>query len=359
MNLAVPDAAEIPLRGQVKAPFCCIGNEVFDVFLPVMEGDCFTLYAYLVRRVFHDSKLKHSVRELAAATAIGITTVARSLEVLEHLRLVKLIRFGGSKNSECQLIDSWELAMRLGAKYNSKTLSYSLPPDVADRLKAEVKRLREQQQKKPPPIAASGASQDCGNPSLRVSQRDDSVSLARHQRSTRETQTGTYLLTEERRIEEVLSPTPSHERDVERPKGSPNEGETAALLKWATDRFNGVIDDMRSHLLDIGKPPNPRLVNGYADWRRFGFDSLAVEAATMHGDVLALELSATDPAAARLGLEKYHRKWNASLCKWFGNDVEVKLGLVPTKQRECPAQKGGVTDGSRIRESAQGNQSLP
>ena len=96
MNEAASDCAEIPLRGEVKAPFCCIGNEVFDVFLPIMGADCFALYSSFARRVFSNPKLRHTVRDLADATGIGVSTVSRSLEILEHLRLVKLIRFGGS-----------------------------------------------------------------------------------------------------------------------------------------------------------------------------------------------------------------------------------------------------------------------
>lgn len=184
MSLAAPDGVEIPLRGKVKPPFCCIGNEVFDVFLPVIGADCLAVYAYLVRRVFFDPKLKHSVRGLADATGVSTATVARSLEILEHLQLVKLSWFGGSRNSECKLKDSRVVAERLGAKYNLKTLSYLLPPDVADRLKAEVKELREQQQKKSSPIAMSGASKDCGNLSLRVSQRDASVPPERRKRGS-------------------------------------------------------------------------------------------------------------------------------------------------------------------------------
>ncbi len=178
MNLAAQDAAEIPLRGEVKAPFCCTGNEVFDCFLPIMGAACHTLYSLFERRYFSDPKLKHNVRELAQATQIGIATVSRSLEVLEHLRLVKLARFGGSRDSECQLLDSREAVLRLGGKYHRTTLSFSLPPNVTQRLRAEVNALREGQQGKSSPNAQAGELQDCGNPSLCVSQRNASVSPA-------------------------------------------------------------------------------------------------------------------------------------------------------------------------------------
>lgn len=112
------------------------------------------------------------------------------------------------------------------------------------------------------------------------------------------------------------------------PKDFPNEEEPDDLLKWARASFNGVIDDMRVHLLDTSKPPNPHLANGYDEWRQFGFNSLAVKAAAMRGNVLALVLSVSDLAAARRGLDKYRRVWEASLLKWFGSKVHIELERV-------------------------------
>jgi hypothetical protein len=302
-----------------------MGNQDFDVFLPIMGAACFTLYAYFVRKAFLDPKLKHSVRGLADVTGLGITTVMRSLEIMEYMRLVKLTRFGGGKDSECQLLDSREVASRLGVQFHRRTLSFSLPPQVSQRLKAEVKALREKQQGKSSQRLVGSAPLDCGNSSLRVSQRNASVSLARRQRSTRETQTGTHLLLEERRIENVPSPTPSHKQAAQKPKDLSNEDEPDELVRWARIKFTGVMKDMGSHLLDTSRPPNPRLANGFADWQGFGFNSLAVEAAAWRGGVLVLVLSATDPAAAQRGLERYHRTWNAALRKWYECEVHVEL----------------------------------
>ena len=67
-----------------------------------------------------------------------------------------------------------------------------------------------------------------------------------------------------------------------------------------------------NRLLDTNRPPAPRLVNGFAEWKKFGFGSLAVEAAAWRGKVLALTLSAHDPAAARRGLERYCKKWETA-----------------------------------------------
>jgi hypothetical protein len=332
MNETALKDAEIPPQGEVKAPFFLIGNEVFDVFLPIMGADCFTLYAHFERSVYRDPKLKHSIRDLAEVTGLGATTILRSLEILEHLRLVKLTRFGGSRDSECQLLNSWFVAERLGAKYDCRTLSYSLPSEVAQSLNAEVEALREKQQGKPLQRLVGSAHPECGNPPLRVSQRNASDSPAIRQRRTRETQTGSHLIRKEERNKEVPTPTPSHRCEAEKSKDSPDEDGPDPLLKWAQIKFTGVMKDMGNHLLDTSKNPAPHLANGFADWQDFGLDSLAVEAATWRGEVLVLTLSASDVAAARRGLEKYLRTWNASLRKWYKCQVHVEL---QQSQRKC------------------------
>ena len=193
MSEAASDSAEIPPRGESKPPFFWLGNEVFDVFLPIMGADCFTIYAYFARSEFSNPKLKHSVRETANATKLGLTTVSRSLEILQHLRLIKLIRFRGSKDSECQVLDAREVAGRLGAHYDRKGLSFSLPREVDQRLNCEVMALRQRQQGK-------STAPDGANLFRAFSQRSAGVSPAVRRRSARETQTAAHLLQEERRM---------------------------------------------------------------------------------------------------------------------------------------------------------------
>ncbi|MFZ0662410.1 MAG: hypothetical protein WAM66_06945, partial [Acidobacteriaceae bacterium] len=108
-------------------------------------------------------------------------------------------------------------------------------------------------------------------------------------------------------------------------KGPPDEDEPDPHLKWAVAVFTGVMNDLGDYLFDTSKPPNPHLVNGADQWTRFGFNSLAVEAVEWRGETLLLVLSARYPAAARSGLEKYRRKWDESLQKWFGCKVYCEL----------------------------------
>ena len=124
-------------------------------------------------------------------------------------------------------------------------------------------------------------------------------------------------------MEEGPSPTPSHIGEVESAERPSSEDGPDRMLKWVADSFNGVMDDLRAHLLDIDRPPVPHLTNGYADWEEFGFNSLAVEAAERSGETLALRLSARNPAAARRGFTKYQWKWEASLREWFHCEVTV------------------------------------
>ena len=314
-------------KEQERPPFFLLGNEILDVFQPIIGPHCFTTYSHLARRVFKNPELKHSVRDLARASRLGPSTVSHSLEVLAHLGLVKLVRRGGSQESECELLNSWEAAKRLGAEYLKKSLSWSLPPDVELRLEKEVKAIRARQQGKKAQAVRRDTLQTGGKPSLGVSQRNAGVSPEARQRATRETQTGTHLLQEEVRNEEVPTPTPTPTENSAAPKDkdSPDEDEPDELLKFARRAFIGVIDEMRAHLLDTNRPPSPQLANGYADWEEFGFGSLAVERAAQRGEGLALVLSASDPAAAREGLKKYHRTWEPSLRTWYRRKVEWEI----------------------------------
>lgn len=313
-----------------------------DVFLPLMEADAFAVYAYLKRQEFTNPNLRHSIREVGPSINRSPSTVSRALEILEHLRLAELTRFGGSKESECKLLDSKESALGLGAIYHSKTISWFLPNATAKRLQDEIRAIRQRQQGKTP----NAASPRVRNHSLHVSLGNASVSPAIRQRSARETQTGTHLIQEERRSEEGPTPTPSHERETQKAKSlsdedepdlSPTDWATKAALsvrRWAEIPFTGVMNDLGSHLLDSSRPPVPHLANGADDWNKYGLGSLAVCAAAWRGGVLVLTLSASDPEAARCGLKKYHRTFDASLRAWYGCEVKIVL-VKPNRQRCC------------------------
>lgn len=239
--------------------------------------------------------------------------------------MVKLIRFGGSRQSECQLSAVWTIATRLGARLDPKTQSYRFPERVFNQLTAEVCEIRARQQGKPDGKTAESAVISYENPSLSVSQRNTCLSLEKGQRPARETQTGTHLIQKEERIKETPTPTPTPNRrgEAQRDEALPDEGKKrASPLLWARIKFIGVMKDMGNYLLN-SRPLSPHLANGFKDWQSFGFDSLAVKA--WRDEELTLVLSANDPEVARRGLEKYRTRWEASLRKWYECEVRVEL----------------------------------
>ena len=329
------NSLEIPARKKNPShPFLWIGNEVFDLFLPIVGTDCFAVYAYFVRRYHSDPFLKHDIRNVADSCGLSASTASRACEVLEHLRLLKLCRFGGSRQSECELFDSWAVALRLGAEYDSNSKSYRFPAHVSQRLKSEIRTIRERQQGHAQ--GAIAATNTCGNPALRVSRRNSSVSPEKCQRATRETQTGSHLLRKEERTERILAPTPSQDGELWKTKNHANEdGPVLEPLRSARVLFTGVRNDMKDHLLNTSRPPMSRLTNAFEDWRS-GFESLGVERVTECRRILVIVLSACDPAAARRVLEKYRQKWNKSLQKWFNREVEVELVSRSAKSDQEP-----------------------
>jgi hypothetical protein len=334
MNRASSYSREPREKEQDRPPFFQLGNEILDLFQPIMGAHCFTIYSHLVRRVFKNPLLKHTVRDLAKAAKQGTTTVSRSLEVMAHMGLVKLVRRGGSQQSECKLLDAWKAAKRFGAVYERKTLSCSFPHEAMLRLENDVKEIRARQQGKKGQSVSYGALRACGEPSVRVSQRNTGVSPEKHQRTTRETQTGTHLLGEEVRSKESPTPTPTPEVHckAEEDKDSPDEDEPDELLKCARRIFTGVMNELEDDLFNASRPPARHLANGFADWQQFGFRSLAVEAAAWHGEVLMLVLSASDPAAARRGLERYRKQWKVALRKWYECEVDVNVQETSVKR---------------------------
>jgi hypothetical protein len=119
---------------------------------------------------------------------------------------------------------------------------------------------------------------------------------------------------------------------AEEDKDSPDEDEPDELLKCARRIFTGVMNELEDDLFNASRPPARHLANGFADWQQFGFRSLAVEAAAWHGEVLMLVLSASDPAAARRGLERYRKQWKVALRKWYECEVDVNVQETSVKR---------------------------
>lgn len=331
---AVQSAASlpVPLRSSPKGGFFLHDNEVVDVFLPIIGPHAGAVYAALIRMSYAKAHLECSVRKLALVIGISAATVARSLQILKEVGLVRLSPTSGNRKSICDLLDVKALAASYGGQYDRKASAYVLPQSAIDHLKAKVTALRLNQQgrTKAAPTAQSkpsvrNASQGGLESLSSISHRDACVSPLLRQRSARETQTGAHLLQEETRIEIIPAPTPPLDCESQKPKSIPDEVVPDAELNRARAKLTGVVNDMKSHLLDPNRPHASHLTNGLIDWQAIGFNSMAVERVSRRGTILKLTLSVNDPVAARRGLDKYHNKWEASLREWYGGEVQEEL----------------------------------
>jgi hypothetical protein len=269
------------------------------------------------------------------------TSVARAIQILDLVGLIKRLPTSGNRKSTCQLFDVKALAESHGAMRPRGSSHFELPEPTRERLEAQVRAIRQCQQAKPKARVLNSGKMNAEIVTLSgfqshfsVSQRDATVSHLIRQRATRETQTESHLIQQEGRIEEgpTPTPTPSESGAAQKDKDSPDEDEPDPL-QLATHAFIGVMNDLGDHLFDTSRPPAPHLANGAADWEAFGLNSLGVEAAAWRGEALELVLSASDPAAALRGLEKYRKNWEAALRKWYG--CEVKIALVKAQRQGC------------------------
>lgn len=323
MNASVPIDVDLPLREKKPTrPFCWVGNEIVDLYVPIIGPDCFAVYIYFARRYHSNPTLKHDVREIACSCRLKPTTVCRSLEVMEHLQLIQLVRFGGSRKSECKLLDVWGVASRLGAEFNAKTQLYHFPETVIARLVMEVREIRMRQQGKAGQNRAIPIAPTCGNPGVSISQRNASLSPEKLQCPFRETQAGPHLLIKEEKIINILKPPPQSQ--AEKTKSLPDELGAVEDLRWARVKFDGFMHDLKNYVFALRRYP-PHLMKGFDDWRSFGFESLAVKRVSWNGAKLVLVLFARDPEAAQKGLEKYRKTSQSILRTWFECDVSVDL----------------------------------
>jgi predicted transcriptional regulator len=296
-------------------PFFTLPKALSDVFQPNMRPADFAVYAVLARRANFTANANNSMRELAKAANVSTATALRSIEMLEHLGLVTRTRRGGSQANEYDLVNALEAATKLGAVYHKRTVSYSLSTENIKRLQDSIRELeRNQRNARSATKGPSGVS-----PVIHQRFREN------QQRATSETQTGSHLIQEERRSEEVPTPTPPQDDGAQtNPKGLPDEDEPDANLRVVRAQFTGVIDDFRCALLSTNRPTALHLSNGADDWKTFGVNSWAVQAATWRGNLLVLTLQADDPAAAERGLVKYRKRWAVACLKWFQSKVEVQ-----------------------------------
>ena len=319
----------LPARGRPRGNFCWQQNEFYDLFQPVVSATCSVVYAQLTRRAF-ESKFRCSARALAEKTCLSHAAVWRAFTVLECLGLLRVTGRGGNRASEITLVDLEALAKALGASRDRRTGEYAFSQRTRELLLEKATAIERRLQGKKnvsqgrQQTSTSLSSEGVPLISSIPSERDASGTPERQERLVRETQTGPHLFKENGRQENDLSPTPFHVGQLSKSKDFPDERRIELSLKRACDLFCGVMNEMKDHLVDPGRPQLGHLDDGYEDWRRFRFESLGVVEASEFYDSVRLVLCASDTAAAQLGLAKYRKTWNSSLVRWFGCEVDVQ-----------------------------------
>jgi hypothetical protein len=315
----------IRMRGKPSGKFCWQDNETYDVFQPIIGPYGIALYTNLSRNAY-DEKVKYTLRGLAKATSQSKSTVDRNLKVIEHVGMVRLTTNGGNRESLCELLNLKDRVQSWGTPIEQARMIHQLVEEVKTlrrHLAGKIESMPESQL-----ASLQGRAQGVGGKLfLSHSQRDASVSLDARQRPAGETRKGSHLLLQDTTPQNVSPPTPSHSEESLKGKGSSNDDKTEDLVIWARTKFTGVIDDLRGNLFETNRPQSSHLANGGADWQQFGFGSLAVEAVIERAGGIVLTISANNPAAAQAGIDKYSRRLNASLRKWYECEVEVIFQL--------------------------------
>ncbi len=312
--------------------FFWLDNELVDLFQPLIGTHASAVYNALVRQYHAGEPLKLTTRALAKAAKCSGAMVSRAVELLQYVGMVGVRRGGGNQPNAYDLFDLKALARHLGATSNRSGTAYSFPAHVRTQLQNEIAALKSKQAGKHPVSSAESSS----HPAAVVVVSEDLLPCTSHghagaspekrQCTTRETQNGSHLLLQNTRLQDSLYPTLTHEPEAERQKTFPNEVGTRDGLYWARVKFTGVMKDMADHLF-ASRPSLPHLTNGAADWEDFGFGSLSIVRVSWRDDTVFLVVAASDPVATQRGLQKYSRKWEASLRKRYESEVQVELQL--------------------------------
>lgn len=337
MTTGPVNAAVVPMRAaNPNKGFFWLDNELVDLFQPLIGADASAVYNALVREYHAGATLKVTTRALAKAAKCCAATVSRSIEILSYIGMIRVRHGGGNQPNAYDLFDLKALARHLGATSNRRGTAFTFPAHVRAQLRREIAALKAKQSGKHP----ASSKESSTLPAIAVmvsdgllpcvSHGNTDASGEKHQRVTRETQNGPHLLLQNTRLKDSLYPTLTHEPEAEEPKAMPGEGAVVDDLTWARLKFDGVMKEMKSYLF-AHRPPLPHLTNGTADWNAFSFENLTVVRVSPPDVPLLLTLSASDPAAARRGLEKYQRTWNRYLEKWFESQVDVDFA--PTQPR--------------------------
>jgi hypothetical protein len=166
------------LRNERKACHFWVDNEVADCYQPIVGADAIWVYCRIARyangawivspRLRGTSDTRVGLREMAEWCGKSVDTVARCLEVLELVGLIRAER-GTRSKGRYALADVKDLVIREGGQYDREIGGYRLPTARMAELKEQVRALRVKLARKSPlmiveaepePAAASVAQSD-------------------------------------------------------------------------------------------------------------------------------------------------------------------------------------------------------
>lgn len=172
----------IEVRDFRGARFFWLDNEVIDIFLPQIGSTPFAVYAYLCRFVSNDSQICWpAISTMAERLQLSKSTVWRSLEILESVKLVEVHRGkrggrGPTKESNRYRL----LAVSSSASGTSKEVSSSATSSISSSATVpELDLLNKTQEQLSSPSVPTGGFELNNNP---PSKKKQSAADPRHRR---------------------------------------------------------------------------------------------------------------------------------------------------------------------------------
>ena len=310
----------VKLRDKRTRGHCWQENELYDCFQPVIGPLAVGVYVRLTRESY-GSAVKISLRDLATLTGISKSAVGRALAVLEQIGMVVVQRAAAQRTPAYHLADLKELALHYGASFDSKRCSYVLPAEVCRRLRREIDDI----------------STECPHIHIGVPAGDNELNPGVPQASIGVPPRGQSC---PRNTEKCDSPTRSKKaRNKKDPPLPPFEGGSANNRSYAIPpepalraAWDGVLKDLHTALVNPSLPPQVSArLRGEQDWQRYfdplAFAGLAPAAADGGHDTPApaLAICAPNVAIARAGMDKYSRRIDLAMQKYFGRSMPVVL----------------------------------
>jgi hypothetical protein len=249
------------LRNERKPCHFWVDNEVADCYQAIVGADAIWVYCRIARyangawivspKLRGTSDARVGLREMAEWCGKSVDTVARSLEVLELVGLLRSERGGARSKGRYALADVKDLVIREGGQYDREIGGYRLPDERVAQLKEQVRAMRlklarksqltivECEEAELPPRGTTVAQSDRleVEPADALTAGSDS-SVRPERQNCASGATAINLLEEIKTSRETTPPTPS-------PGGEGDESATAARMRFESpDEVQAAVDQV-------------------------------------------------------------------------------------------------------------------